>query len=236
MNLTQITDLLIADLQSLHFSPPVVYVYNPLIYARRSHQQYIEQYGQSPKEILLLGMNPGPWGMAQSGVPFGDVPSVRDWLGIQEIVEKPHPEHPKRPVLGFDCPRREVSGMRLWGWISKTFQTPEQFFSRFYVANYCPLGFLEVSGRNRTPDKLPKSEREKLLAICDLALRRTVEYFQCKHVIGIGLFAAERARQALAGMDVTITSIPHPSPANPSANRGWEALVNERFQQWEIKI
>src|SRR5262245_50837480 len=100
----------------LRFGPPVAFVYNPLIYARKNYSQYVTRFGRPPREILLVGMNPGPFGMAQTGVPFGEVSMVRDWLGICEKVGRPPREHPKRPVRGFDCHRREVSGQRLWGW------------------------------------------------------------------------------------------------------------------------
>src|SRR5690606_35633708 len=124
MELIHITRKLRENIEELRFSAPVDYVYNPLIYAEKPHFEYIKKYGQSPKEIILLGMNPGPFGMAQTGVPFGDVPSVRDWMGIEEEVGKPERENPKRPVLGFACPRREASGKRLWGWAQERYGAP----------------------------------------------------------------------------------------------------------------
>ncbi|MEW6238744.1 MAG: uracil-DNA glycosylase family protein [Candidatus Omnitrophota bacterium] len=225
MNPHQITQKLINDVILLAFAPPVTHVYCPLEYAERSYRRYLEKYGQGRREILLVGMNPGPWGMTQTGIPFGDVVMVRDWLGIRESVEHPAVEHPKRPILGFDCPRREVSGARLWSWAKDAFETPECFFTRFFVYNYCPLCFLEESGRNRTPDKLPASEREPLYAVCDEALRRTVEFFQPRLIIGVGAFAEKRAQEALGAAAPAIGKIPHPSPANPSANRGWAQAV-----------
>ncbi|RJP34551.1 MAG: single-strand selective monofunctional uracil-DNA glycosylase [Candidatus Omnitrophota bacterium] len=221
MNLKQITDQLVQALEPLEFSLPVTHVYNPLLYARKPYDLYLDRYGRSPKEILLFGMNPGPWGMAQTGVPFGDVKCVRDWLGVDTPVGKPEREHPKRPIQGFACPRSEVSGTRLWGWAKNTFERPEVFFRRFFIANYCPLCFMEESGRNRTPDKLPASEQKPLLEACNLALRRTVEYLQPKYVIGIGGFAEKRAKEVLSDLGVVIGRMPHPSPASPAANRGW---------------
>ena len=209
------------EVSRLRFSPPVSHVYNPLSYAWGPHAQYLERFGGVPKEVLLLGMNPGPWGMAQTGVPFGEVGAVRDWLGIEAAVGRPDPEHPKRPVTGFSCTRSEVSGARLWGWAKDTFGSPERFFDRFFIANYCPLAFMESTGRNRTPDKLPVSERQPLLAACDRALVRTVELLRPQLVVGIGAFAEGRARAALDGVDVNIGRILHPSPASPAANRGW---------------
>ncbi len=229
-----IADRLVRDLRSLRFGPPVTHVYNPLDYARAAHADYVERYGRGRREVLLLGMNPGPWGMAQTGVPFGHVPLVRDWLGIDEPVGKPDPEHPKRPVLGFACPRSEVSGARLWGWARDAFGVPERFFARFFIANYCPLCFMESTGRNRTPDKLPAAEREPLFRFCDRALLHTFEHFRPRLVIGIRGFAEARSRAALAGTDVTIGRILHPSPASPAANRGWAEAATAQLAAFGI--
>lgn len=220
----------------LRFAPPVSHVYNPLDYAWPAHAQYLERYGAGRREVLLLGMNPGPWGMAQTGVPFGEVGAVRGWLGIEAAIGRPQHEHPKRPVAGFGCPRSEVSGARLWGWARAIFDTPERFFERFFVANYCPLAFMESSGRNRTPDKLPSAEREPLFAICDRALARTVERLRPTIVIGVGAFAEERARRALGGSGSAIGRILHPSPASPAANREWSELATRQLRELGIRL
>lgn len=221
MDLLAVTRELAAALAPLRFAPPVAHVYNPLRYARGPYETYLRRWGGAPKEVVLLGMNPGPWGMAQTGVPFGEVEMVRGWLGIEGAVGAPEDPHPKRPIEGFACSRSEVSGRRLWGWARRRFATPERFFARFVVANYCPLAFLEASGRNRTPDKLPAAEREPLFAACDRGLRRAVEHWRPRWVVGIGAFAEGRARAALPGLDLEIGRILHPSPASPAANRGW---------------
>lgn len=236
MDLPAIADRLRRKVHSLRFAKPVSHVYNPLEYAWESHARYLERYGRGGKEVILLGMNPGPWGMAQTGVPFGAVNYVADWLGITEPVGKPEREHPQRPVTGFNCPRSEVSGARLWGWAKDTFVTPRRFFDRFFVANYCPLMFMEEAGRNRTPDKLPLIERELLFAPCDLALRRTVEALQPRYVIGVGAFAESRARAALGGLEIIIGGILHPSPASPAANRDWAAKAAAQLARLGIRF
>lgn len=215
----------------MRFAAPISHVYNPLVYARAPHRRYLERFGGAPKEALFLGMNPGPFGMAQTGVPFGDVVLVRDWMGIVESVGKPDPEHPKRPVDGFACTRREVSGSRLWGWARDTFGPPEAFFGRFFVWNYCPLCFMEISGRNFTPDKLPSAERAAINAACDLALRRVVDELRPGRVYGVGVFAEGRAQEALKDAGVPIGRIPHPSPASPAANRGWAEQVTRVLRE-----
>jgi single-strand selective monofunctional uracil DNA glycosylase len=235
MNLNDINDALLDDLRPLGFDAPVTHIYNPLEYARESYRKYLRLYARRPKEVFLLGMNPGPWGMAQTGVPFGEVNLVKEWLCIEAPVGAPPQMHPKRPIQGFACTRSEVSGKRLWGWARKTFGTPGNFFTRFFVANYCPLIFIEESGRNRTPNNLRKAERTPLLSACDRALLRTVQWMKPRYVLGIGQFAEERARTALSGVDVKIGRISHPSPANPRANRGWEALVAAELKDLGIQ-
>jgi single-strand selective monofunctional uracil DNA glycosylase len=214
----------------------VAFVYNPLDYAKQLHEAYLERYGQPTKEVVLLGMNPGPFGMAQTGVPFGDVTMVRDFLGLVGPVARPPREHPKRCVQGLDCPRSEVSGTRLWGWARDEFGTPEGFFSRFFVANYCPLVFMEASARNLTPDKLPARAQKLLFAACDEALRKTVTVLHPRLVIGVGAFAAERARLALQGTSVAVGTILHPSPASPLANRGWAAQARRQMVDLGIAL
>jgi single-strand selective monofunctional uracil DNA glycosylase len=228
--LRRTTTRLCSELEPLVFAAPVTHVYNPLVYARAPHDAYLKRFGATPKRVIYLGMNPGPFGMAQTGVPFGEVALVRDWLGISGRVEKPRPEHPRRPIEGFACARSEVSGARLWGALKGRYYEPEAFFAHGFIANYCPLVFMEESGKNRTPDKLLRPERELLFAACDRYLAGVVDALSPEYVIGVGKFAEERAQAVLAGRDVRVATIPHPSPANPAANRGWLALVDAALQ------
>lgn len=234
--LAEISRALSKNLEPLVFQPPVTHVYNPLRYAWSPHLAYLERFGAPPKEVVLVGMNPGPYGMAQTGVPFGEIAHVRDWLGIEGEVHRPVPEHPKRPVEGFACRRSEVSGQRLWGFAKQRFGRPEAFFERFFVANYCPLVFMEESGRNRTPDKLRPEERLHLYARCDRALKAVVEHLKPRVVVGVGTFAEARAREALAELDVRVGRILHPSPASPAANRGWSDHVARELQALGVEL
>lgn len=226
MNLIERTRALSAAVGQLSFGAPVTHVYNPLHYAWAAHEQFLQRFGEGAGRAVLLGMNPGPFGMAQTGVPFGEVSMVRDWMGVQAPVARPEPEHPKRPVQGFDCQRSEVSGQRLWGWARDRYGTADAFFQRFFVLNFCPLVFMEDSGRNRTPDKLPKAERDALYAVCDDALLEMVERLEPGVVIGIGGFAHKRAARVL-GERWPLAVAPHPSPASPLANRGWAPLMDK---------
>jgi len=242
VDLFKTTDRLVARLSELKFSDPVTHVYNPLVYARSSWNTYLKKFGPKPgesREILLLGMNPGPFGMAQTGIPFGEIAHVRDWMGIKEKVGKPPKEHPKRPVEGFDCPRSEVSGARLWGWARRDFGTAEKFFSRFFVANYCPLVFMGETGKNITPDQLPAKEAEPVNAACDEALREIVLTLKPQYCIGVGGFAQECFERALSDvkdLDFKIGKILHPSPASPMANKDWAGAAVKGFKGLGIQI
>jgi single-strand selective monofunctional uracil DNA glycosylase len=206
----------------LTFGPPVACTYNPLRYAWAPHAAYLSRYGAGRKRVVFLGMNPGPFGMAQVGVPFGEVAAVRDWLRIQEPVTRPEPEHPKRPVTGFACTRSEVSGRRLWGMFAERFVTAEAFFADHFVLNYCPLVWMSESGANLTPDKLTAAERAAVDAPCLRHLRAVLDVLRPEHLVGIGGYAAKKFEEITTSADTwTITQILHPSPASPAANKGW---------------
>jgi len=239
--LQRISSGLAESCNALRFGTEAAAVYNPLQYASRPHNRYLELAGAAPKKVIFLGMNPGPWGMAQTGVPFGEVAAVRDWLGIEEDVGKPEREHPRRPVEGFACARSEVSGRRLWGLFRDRFGTPAEFFREHFVANYCPLVFMGPSGANITPDKLPVEEAAPLFKICDRALAELIKLLEPCWVIGVGGFAKKRIDKVRAeffgggnprvsgpshsSAAFSTAQILHPSPASPRANAGWDREV-----------
>jgi len=212
----------------LKFASPVSHVYNPLAYAWAPHEAYLRRFGATRKKVVLVGMNPGPFGMVQCGVPFGEIEAVRDWMGIEAPVEQPLLANPKRPIEGFACTRSEVSGRRLWSLFRERFGTAEAFFAEHFVANYCPLAFFDQA-RNLTPDKLPAAEAAPLYAACDEHLKALVAALQPEWVIGIGGFAEARAAQALGGMKVRIGRVLHPSPASPAANRDWAGAATRQL-------
>jgi single-strand selective monofunctional uracil DNA glycosylase len=212
----------------MRFGPPVAYVYHPLEYAWPVARAYFERYGKGPKDVLFLGMNPGPFGMGQTGVPFGEVASVKGFLGLAGEIATPKSMHEKRPVEGWDCKRSEVSGQRLWGAIAKKHVKAERFFERAFILNYCPLLFLGETGANVALDKIDKDERKKLEGICDESLAECIAILRPKHLVGVGTYAAKRLA-LVSGREVVM--MPHPSPASPTANRGWDAAARKALTE-----
>jgi single-strand selective monofunctional uracil DNA glycosylase len=240
-------------------------IYNPLTYAWEAFEEYVTRYGctcaKRRKRVLFLGMNPGPWGMAQTGVPFGEVSAVRDWLGITASVGRPSDEHPNYPVDGYACKRSEVSGKRLWGLFAERFGSAEAFFENHFVANYCPLLFIKpeegvgnvknsvyknrANAHNLTPDKLPAPVRSALYEACDAHLRVLIETLAPRYLIGVGLFAATRAKEVVSkmgnmpgatGASVLVGKILHPSPASPKSNTGWSAIASRQLAEQGVLL
>ena len=215
----------------MSFGTPVTHVYNPLNYAWAAHEQYLKLAAATKKKVVFLGMNPGPFGMAQCGVPFGEITAVREWLKINSPIGKPDREHPKRPIDGLACTRSEVSGRRLWGLFAERYESAPDFFRTHFITNHCPLVFMEETGRNRTPDKLPVEEAAPLMTACDAHLRQVVETLEPEWLIAVGGFAEKRATTTLEGLTVRIGKILHPSPASPAANRGWTAQATRQLEE-----
>ena len=205
--------------------------YNPLEYAWDAHEAYLKRMGSSGARTVVLGMNPGPHGMGQMGIPFAATSIVRDLLDITGIpVNQPEVADPRRPVIGLEYPREEVSGTRLWGLLSERYGNAEAIASNVFLVNHCPLMlFTGPRATNITPDKVAGPTAHALLERCDEHLREVVGVLDAKQVIGVGKFAESRAKAALADYSVEVLGCWHPSPASPLANRNggadWRANV-----------
>ena len=209
----------------------VAHATNPLDYAWPHHEQYLRKWGGLGATTLLLGMNPGPWGMAQSGVPFGSTEISKNKLQITpQQLKTPLNAHPKRPIIGLELERQEISGQRLWSLMFDYYGDCQDIFANIFVVNHCPLLLLGESGKNLTPDNLPVDVMKPILEACDEHLLSVIDILGIKRVVGIGKYAEKRARMALnagksghgispSGRDIAITSCWHPSPASPLANR-----------------
>ena len=196
-------------------------VYNPLAYAWEPHRAYLELASGGGAKTLLLGMNPGPHGMGQMGIPFAATSVVRDLLKITNLdVGQPRTPHPKRPISGLDWPKEEVSGTRLWGLLANEYGSAESIFKSVFLLNHCPLMlFSGERATNITPDRITGPTTKALLERCDEHLREVVDIMQIERVIGVGKYSEKRALNALSGIDISVTTCWHPSPASPLANR-----------------
>ncbi len=227
------TAILRDDTQKLLFTEPVSFTYNPLTYAWAPHEQYVRAYGRGEKKHLFLGMNPGPFGMTQTGVPFGEINAVMDWLHIYAVVNGPEQTHPKRPIEGFACPRSEVSGRRLWGLFKETFGTAEEFFKDNYVANYSPLVWMSATGANITPDKLPAEQRRAVDEVCMKHLVTLISILKPHTLVGVGAYATQKLNEAAAllpHMKFSVGTLLHPSPASPVANKYWPERPTQQLR------
>lgn len=222
------------DVDSLEFGKPVAYVYNPLDYAWNPHERYLSTYASTQKKVLFLGMNPGPFGMAQTGIPFGEIDAVVNWLHVSGEVAAPAKMHPKRPIDGFSCSRSEVSGRRLWGLFRDVYGSAENFFKTAFVANYCPLIWMSESGANITPDKLNASDRALVDKACMKHLVDIIRILEPEYLVGVGAYAAKRLEDAAAMIpegEFRTGAILHPSPASPIANRSWPDKPIEQLRE-----
>lgn len=221
------------ELRPMLFSDPVTHTYLTVDYARAGYEAYLETYANSKKRVLLLGMNPGPYGMAQTGVPFGEITAVRDWMMLSPQIGNPEHEHPKRKIQGMDCSKSEVSGRRLWGLFAERFPRAEDFFKDHLVINFCPLIWMKESGANLTPDKIHAAEMSPVDAACQKHLRRLIEILEPQFLIGVGAYAEHQmlAAQEQLGTKATIGKILHPSPASPAANRGWAEVAERQLKE-----
>ncbi|RZF44591.1 hypothetical protein LSTR_LSTR001349 [Laodelphax striatellus] len=202
----------------------VEYIYNPLECAYDVHRNFVHKFCISSKKILFLGMNPGPWGMMQTGVPFGDVISVKNWLKVTGEIIKPLKEHHLRPVSGFDCKRVEVSGKRFWAFAQHLSNgNPAVFFRNSFVHNYFPFVLMTESGKNVTPADLKPAEQKELESLCDESLCSVIDLLKVETIIAIGRYTEKRVKAVLrkTPKNVDVVYMMHPSPRNPKSNQEW---------------
>ncbi|XP_053682606.1 single-strand selective monofunctional uracil DNA glycosylase isoform X2 [Sabethes cyaneus] len=203
----------------------VAVTYNPIEYAAELHIAYLQKFLDGPKPVLFLGMNPGPWGMCQTGVPFGYIPAVRDWMQLRGQVSKPNPELESRPVDGLNCTRAEQSGKRWWDLFQSLCGEPEVFFRNCFVFNICPLAFFHTTGRNITPADLKGTSKTRLQEICTTYLKEALELLQPAIIVSVGRYTEDRVKalvkqKLLDPNSVQLKCIPHPSPRSVN-NTNW---------------
>lgn len=222
--------------QELTFNEKVETYYNPLTYALPVHEAYLNKFGNEPKQAFFLGMNPGPWGMAQTGIPFTDPYIARDWMDLpQKSVGTPKNEREDRPVKGWESERKEASGQRLHGYFRRLYGSLESFFEIGIVQNYCPLVMYANDGTNLTPEDLLKDDREKIFKACGPYIEQLLHFYEPEVLVGIGRFGQRRLANVADLSQEEVFYLPHPSPASPIATRNggdyWRNLVKETLEE-----
>uniref|UniRef100_A0A182MSA2 Uracil-DNA glycosylase-like domain-containing protein n=1 Tax=Anopheles culicifacies TaxID=139723 RepID=A0A182MSA2_9DIPT len=213
-----------AALRKVALPSEVAACYDPIEYASAIHCAYLQRFLDGPKAVLFIGMNPGPWGMCQTGVPFGYVPAVRDWMGLRGTVAKPTPELAARPVEGLACTREEQSGKRWWGLYQELCGTADCFFRSCFVYNLCPLAFFHQSGRNITPSELKGKAKGEIQSISEQYLETALKVLKPKIIISVGRYTEDRVKtltkQNRIGPTIVTYCMPHPSPRSLN-NTNW---------------
>ena len=198
------------------------FVYNPLNYAWKPHKHYLEKYGTLGAKTIIMGMNPGH-GMGNTGIPFGCPEKVKSYLEITDLeVKEPSKIHPKREIKGLQCEKAEISGKRIWSLIEEIHGLPTEAFKHIFVLNHFPLWMFNAAGQNITPDKLKSSSTKEIFDVCNQYLVDILQVLGCKSIIGVGKYAQKMAHLAIVNANlghVIVDEIPHPSPANPLANK-----------------
>ena len=140
-----------------------------------AHREYLRRYARDAEARRLPRHEPRAVG---HGADRDPVRRGRGGARLARDLGRGRPARARAPEAARSrasrARRSEVSGARLWGAFAARHGTAERFFRERFVANYCPLLFLEESGRNRTPDRLAPPERRALFAACDEHLRALV--------------------------------------------------------------
>ena len=204
-------------------------VYNPLTYARNMHLEYLKKSTGHGATILFLGMNPGPFGMMQTGVPFGAVSYVRDYLNIKNDV-KEFCLHPKHKIIGLETKRDEPSGKKLWALMQSLYPKSNELFSHITVQNYCPLAFLDDSGKNIALNNV--KNRKELESLCDNYIKDYILDNNIKVLVGVGVYAYEKLLSL--NLNLTVIKILHPSPLNPLSHKGWDEGVMKQIGEYLV--
>ena len=179
----------------------------------------------------MLGMNPGPFGMAQTGVPFGDVAMVRDFVGITGRVGKAAARASAAAGDGLRLPPLGGERHAVLGLGARPFRDARSGSS---TAPSSRTGARSCSwrsrARNRPPDKLRAGERAQLFAACDDALVADRGGARGRRSSSASAASPSSARETALGGDVEIGRILHPSPASPAANANWAGLVDAELR------
>lgn len=226
------------ELNELQFPKNITHIYNPIVYALNLHCQYIKKFLNGKKKVMLIGMNPGPNGMVQNGVPFGNTNTVKNLMKIQGQVDQPPSLNPKRPVTGLSCTTEEPSGVRIWNLLQKLAGSLEVFGEQCFLHNFCPLAFFDEQGKNITPSELKGKIKSTLRDICLKYLEKEIQLIQPEIIIAIGSYVGDSLRKLskqsiYVRTNIKILQLAHPSPRSLN-NNNWPEKATEFFESNDL--
>jgi len=232
--------------------PPVgdLVALDPTRYCRSAWAAYLQMAARLGC-VLVVGMNPGPHGMAQTGVPFTD-PWIVDELDLQApradvppadipaVGSWRHRSHRARGVLGS---KREESAKRLWPLLreicapyaavgpsaDKIAEATRRVCNEVLLVNALPICWLDPAGKNVSAEQVekraPAQVREGLRDLVNEWLQAVADILRPAAVIGVGRWAREFVTDLDVDHFVEIPfrdGIKHPSPSAGS-EAAWRA-------------
>ena len=228
-------------------------VWNPGRYGERWHRRFRETYPPGPNPVLLLGLNPGPYGMGQTGIPFTDIRRLES--DLPELAARLRTDGESIGLPGLappDLRRRldrtfESSSIRVYRFLRLAGGSAGAGWRRVVAANPCPMLFMEGTV-NRTPADLRRALRKRggrlervtaRLEECDQlrreCAREAVRVLEPRGVILLG----RNIQEALAG-DPSLGAVPggvlaweHPARAVPDAWAGGLVRAVRRRGWWK---
>jgi len=197
---------------------PDIVVINPLEYLWLQYGYYTSCYHNQYPRAMIIGMNPGPKGMSQTGIPFGSpniIPSILPNKSLFNEIrdnEGSPVSSPHRRITGPSNTTVEVSGNRLWSALIKRYGDFKSITSEIFVDNICPLLFLcgKNGSKNLTPDKLTPSPAKIILI--RLCTERLQKIYQClgepSNIVALGRWSHKFLEKMFP--KVRVTYILHP--------------------------
>jgi single-strand selective monofunctional uracil DNA glycosylase len=141
-------------------------VLDPSRYGERWHAPFRRLYPPRARPLLVFGLNPGPYGMAQTGIPFTDLKRLAQGLPRLAAELARSGERLSLPGLApsslqpFLTRTFESSSVRVHRFLRLAHGSAERAFREVVFVNPCPLLFIDRAlGENRTPADLPRALR-----------------------------------------------------------------------------
>jgi len=169
-------------------------VWNPALYALDIYQEYLTKFPPEPGAILALGLNPGPYGMAQTGIPFTDCRTASGALGMEMTIPGKAPDDLISRLKKANGKWRgtyERSSLGMYRFLILAWGDIKTAYRNWFVGNPCPLLFLDPERWNVTPAD-PRLRRMK--EVGELRQRAVIGFSEILNPRGIVCFGKDVAK------------------------------------------